>query len=390
MLRERRTFESAVSADPGLIVDREAQPVGTVRLPEGLGVVSADNHIEVTRDIFCEAFPDHLRDSAPRVWFDRYWRVGFKGEMEAYPVGVDIETALTRSVLSDGFDFKVRDRHLDAEGIAKEIVYPQSLLAFVQHPDLEIQELIYRAYNDYLASLGAEHPGRFYGVGICSNWWDPERAEAAIQQIVDLGLKSYMLPYSPGRNRDGRPIDYAGPELERLWAAAEAAGLPVAFHIGEVPTTGGRGGFGTFFIVQAAPFRRVLGNLIFGGILDRHPSLRIVFAEGGINWVAGALQDAEVTFGAHYDLFDLKPKHRPSHYWHNNCYATFQSDAIGLALLEYIGADRIMWAQDYPHSEGTFGYTALALKQVLDAVTETDARKILGETACSVYRLTEG
>ena len=106
-----------------------------------------------------------------------------------------------------------------------------------------------------------------------------------------------------------------------------------------------------------------------------------------MNWVAGALQDAELTFGAHYELFDVKPKHRPSHYWHNNCYATFQSDAIGLKLLDYIGADRIMWAQDYPHSEGTFGYTALAVKEILDAVSEADARRILGENASSLYGL---
>jgi predicted TIM-barrel fold metal-dependent hydrolase len=387
MTQERRTFESPAAAQPGLIVDREPQALGELQLPEGLALVSADNHIEVTRDIFYESFPEHLRASAPRVWFDRYWRIGFQGEMEAYPTGVDIGTALSRSVLSDGFDFSVRDRHLDAEGIAKEIAYPQSLLAFVRYPDREVQELLYRSYNEYLASLAAQSPGRFYGVGICSNWWDPERAEAAVRQIVDLGLKTWMLPLSAGTDRGGRPIDYAGPEMERLWSAAEEAGLPVAFHIGEVPTSGGRGGFGTFFIVQAAPFRRVLGNLIFGGILDRHPALRIVFAEGGVNWVAGALQDAEVTFGAHYELFDVKPKHRPSHYWHANCYATFQSDAVGLKLLDCIGADRIMWAQDYPHSEGTFGYTALALKEILDTVSQADARRILGGNACSLYGL---
>src|SRR5262245_59919311 len=236
MPQERRTFASTAAADPGLIVDRKAQPLGSLRLPRGLTLVSADNHIEVTRDIFYESFPERLRDSAPRVWFDRYWRVGFAGEMETYPVGVDIGTALSRSVLSDGFDFEVRKRHLDSEGIAMEIAYPQSLLAFVQHPDREIQELIYRSYNACLASLAARSPGRFYGVGICSNWWDPDRAETAIAQVVDLGLKTYMLPYSPGKDRSGRPIDYAGTEMDRLWSAAEGAGLPVRFNIGVVTT----------------------------------------------------------------------------------------------------------------------------------------------------------
>jgi len=384
---ETKTFENAGAADAGLMVDRDPQLVDRAKLPDGLTIVSADNHIEVTRDIFHERFPERLRDVAPRVWFDKYWHVGFREEMEAYPIGVDVETALVKTVLNDGFDLEVRNRHLDTEGIAREIVYPQSMLAFVRHPDQEMQQLMYRTYNEYLAELGAQSPGRFYGVGICSNWWDPGAAESAIQQIVDLGLKSFMLPFSPGKDNDGKPIDYAGAEMDRFWALAEEAGLPVAFHIGEVPAQGGRGGFGTFFIVQAAPFRRVFGNLTFGGILDRHPKLNIVFAEGGINWVAGALQDAELTYGAHHAIYDWEMAHRPSHYWHHNMYATFQTDTIGLRLLDVLGADRVMWAQDYPHGEGTFGYTADALQEVLDATSEADARKILGENALNLYGL---
>ena len=387
MLEEHKTFESRAAADAGMIVDRQPQALCKAKLPKGLTIVSADNHVELTEDIFYQNFPARLRDAAPRVWFDKYWRVGFKASMEAYPTGSNIDEALTRSVLNDGFDFEIRNRHLDAEGIAKEIVYPQSLLAFIRHPDQELQELMYSTYNEWIAKLGAENPGRFFGVGICNNWWDPKKAESAIRQIVDLKLKSVLLPFSPGKDVDGRPINYASTDMDRLWAAAEEAGLPVSFHIGEVPAQGGRGAFGTFFIVQAAPFRRVLGNLIFGGILDRYPKLRIVFAEGGINWVAGALQDAELTYGAHRELFDWPLKHRPSHYWHNHCYATFQTDPIGFKLIEQIGVDRVMWAQDYPHSEGTFGYTADALAEITDVVSGTDARKILGETALELYKL---
>ena len=246
---------------------------------------------------------------------------------------------------------------------------------------------MYRTYNEYLARLQRNSGGRFFGVGILSNWWEPTKARAAIQQIVDLGLKTFMLPLSPGKNVDGKPIDYAGPEMDAFWAAAEEAGLPVNFHIGEVPASGGRGAFGTFFIVQAAPFRRVLGNLIFGGILDRHPRLRIVFAEGGINWIAGALQDAELTYDVHRGMFDPQLRHRPSYYWHNNCYATFQTDTVGLRLLDSIGADRVMWAQDYPHSEGTFGFTANAVNEVLESTSEAEARLILGDTAATLYGL---
>ena len=152
MLEEHRTFESPSAADAGMIVDREPQLPRKTQLPKGLTVVSADNHVELTEDIFYQNFPARLRDKAPRVWFDKYWRVGFKETMEAYPPGTKIDEALTRSVLNDGFDFNVRNRHLDAEGIAKEIVYPQSLLAFIRHPDQELQQLMYSTYNEWIAA----------------------------------------------------------------------------------------------------------------------------------------------------------------------------------------------------------------------------------------------
>lgn len=387
MLDERLTFENPLTSDAGMIVDRTSQPREAAKLPQDLVLVSADNHIELTKDIFYERFPANRRDAAPRVWFDRYWRVGFPDSMQAYPESADVDTALARSVLNDGFEFGVRNRHLDAEGIDKEIVYPQSLLAFIRYPDQEMQELMYRTYNEYIAELDKKNPGRFYGVGICSNWWDPDHAEQAIQQIVDLGLKSFMLPFSPGKNARGEAIDYDSPEMDRFWACVAEANLPVNFHIGEVPSSGGRGGFGTFFLMQAAPFRRAFGALIFGGIFDRHPNLQVVFAEGGINWIAGALQDAELTYGTHRELFDWPMKHRPTHYWQNNMYATFQTDTIGLKLLDYLGADRVMWAQDYPHSEGTFGYSASAINDVVAATSPENARKILSENAINLYKL---
>ena len=182
MLDKMKAASDGCGADAGLMVDRVAQQARRGGLPAGLKIVSADNHIEVTEDIFYEAFPARLRDAAPRVWLDGYWRIGYRGSMQTYPEGVDVDGALTKAVLTEGFDFTIRQRHLGIEGIDKEIVYPQSLLAFIRHPDQEVQELIYRIYNEYIATLGKRHPGQFYGVGICSNWWEPAKAEAAIRQ----------------------------------------------------------------------------------------------------------------------------------------------------------------------------------------------------------------
>ena len=78
---------------------------------------------------------------------------------------------------------------------------------------------------------------------------------------------------------------------------------------------------------------------------------------------------------------------RPTYYWQRNCYATVMTDRIGFKLLDYIRADRVMFAVDYPHNEGTLGYMRCPIEDIVEAVSERDARRILGETAIEVFDL---
>ena len=86
------------------------------------------------------------------------------------------------------------------------------------------------------------------------------------------------------------------------------------------------------------------------------------------------------------DLIDPL-KERPTHYWRNNCFATFQNDLLGLRNLAYLSSDNIMWSNDYPHPEGAFGYSADSVQSVLDFATPAQARRILGGTATELYKL---
>jgi predicted TIM-barrel fold metal-dependent hydrolase len=378
-----------------IITTRSAQEKGSSRVPGDLTIVSTDGHWEISEDIFYENFPSRLKDKAPRVWFDDFWRQGYPDQPATDPKSQAVDNAMRKFIpkaLGAGaWDIAVRNHDLAIEGVQKEILYPQSLLAFLRLSDLEVQEQIYWIYNEYIARISATYPDRYYGVGVCSNWWDPKKAHQAIKQIVDLGLKTFMLPtMNVGKTADGTPISYAAPEMDTLWDEIVQADLPVSFHIGENITVQGPGSFGSTAFQSFSAARKPLGEIIFGGVFDRHPELRIVFAEFGIAWIPVALQEAEQLFDHQGPLLEglsSRPKHRPSYYWHNHCYATFQNDLLGLKMLDYIGADRIMWAQDYPHNEGTFGYSWSSRESVCEATTEENARKILGETAIKLYRL---
>jgi predicted TIM-barrel fold metal-dependent hydrolase len=134
-----------------------------------------------------------------------------------------------------------------------------------------------------------------------------------------------------------------------------------------------------------AGFVSQFSNLVFGGVFDRHPDLRVVFVEGGIGWIPKTLYDADVTYETRSAFMETKIQHTPSWYWFKHCYATFMTDPIGLENLERIGADRVMWAADYLHAEGTLSYTQSAIQAVFDATTVENAQKILGLTALQVF-----
>ena len=162
----------------------------------------------------------------------------------------------------------------------------------------------------------------------------------------------------------------ASPQAERarwqrvLWATAGALALVTGL-------------VGIFVLEQMQGFRNLWGTLAFGGVFDRFPALRVVFVEGQLNWVPGALQDADMIYNGFNSMVFPKLAHDPSHYWHTNCYATFMVDPAGLELIHRIGVGRALWSSDYPHNESTFGYSEQSLAAVVDAVGPDDAVKIV-------------
>jgi predicted TIM-barrel fold metal-dependent hydrolase len=370
----------------GDAVKRTAQADGW-QAPAGTRIISADSHW-LEGDIWVERFPEHLRDRAPRVFFENGgWEVELGGK-RLTPPGAAAAACAFECV--PGFnDLGVRMKDLDAEGVQQEIIFPQKFFNLLFLENLEEKEWVARAYNQALAEFTGGEPDRLHGVAIM-NWWEPEQAKDAIAEIKALGYKTMMVPISPGKHADGTFINYHSERMEPFWAAVEESGLPLCYHIGErpvVPATSPRGAAGIFVMQQMGGMRNVWATLTFGGVFERNPGVRVIFVESGLHWVPGALQEADMiyeSFPSHQRPLLSKP---PSHYWFNNCYATFMVDPAGLEMIHRIGADRAMWSSDYPHNESTLGYTRSAVEAVFKSVSEADARKIVGENAVKVFGL---
>jgi predicted TIM-barrel fold metal-dependent hydrolase len=137
--------------------------------------------------------------------------------------------------------------------------------------------------------------------------------------------------------------------------------------------------------------RNILQVLIFGGILEKFPRLRVVFTETHSDWVVGALQRMDHSYersDLRRDIRDVIPM-RPSDYWVRQCYlgsSIFSRAEIGAR--RRIGVDKMMIGMDFPHSEGAWRHGTLAYLQATfgaEHVPEDEARRMLGETAAAVY-----
>jgi predicted TIM-barrel fold metal-dependent hydrolase len=348
-------------------------------LPAGTVVVSADSHVMEKEDLWKDRLPSEFKDRAPKLWYDEN---GFS-HLEAEGRLLDVPGLNTMLVEGrEGMrDVNIRLAEITAEGVDKELIFPQRTLSLVALQDLPLRDACMRAYNQWLAEYCKAAPTRLYGVGIL-NWWEPEKAKDNIAELKAMDYRAIEIPSLPPG------VYYNSKSMEPLWDAIEESGYPLSFHIGENATTRGAGALGTFQMQSFQGFRRLFGLLTFSGILERHPKLEVVFTEGGIHWVAAALFDADRIYRDFETEMHPKLAEMPSYYWWQNCHATFQEDPVGLKLIDDFGAHKAIWASDYPHPESTLGYSAQVIRDIFDTVGPEKGKMIVGGNALKLWDLT--
>ncbi len=347
-------------------------------------VVSADEHLVEPRSFWEDWLPESLppadRARAPRMEGVALSLGGPAGHhvIKTFLLFPDL---VERSDTAPGAsDPGQRLAVLDAEGVHASVLFPQRAMAMWGIEDRDLLFRCFDAYNHWLAHWCAGGAGRLHGVPVLPTVYRPDATRDYLDHLKALGFRTVMLPNAP------RDAHYAAPEMAPMWSAIEDSGLPVNFHISEAPDDNGAGGLGTYLAVSFQPFRKLWSFLVFSGILERHPGLRLVFTEGGISWVPSALDHADRI----HERFDgyLEPRlpHPPSHYWFRQCYATFMEDPRGIEQLNHIGADRVLWSTDYPHPEGTFGRTAEVLHRLREDMGGR-SEEAIGMTAARLYGL---
>ena len=133
--------------------------------------------------------------------------------------------------------------------------------------------------------------------------------------------------------------------------------------------------------------RRPLWQLIFGGVFERFPELRVAFTEQGADWIPAMLDRLDEQYHSPFERgITDKLSFSPPGYWNRNCYvgASFMSRAE-CDVRDRIGVDRMMWGADYPHIEGTWPHSLDALREAVNGCTPEEVRLMTSETAAGVY-----
>jgi predicted TIM-barrel fold metal-dependent hydrolase len=365
-------------------------------------VIDADGHILEPLDLWDHYIDPKFRDRAPRIVKtndgkerlvieenmvgDSRISIGRIGGVGARQGIVAADTLAYKDGKPGGFDPHKRIPDMDADGIDAVFLYPSLGLFSGAIHDPQLAAAVCRAYNRWLADYCKPYPDRLFGVAMLPL----QDVNLAISEMrfakKELGFRGGFLRPNP---YDGKMINH--PDFESFWAAAEDLDFSIGFHEGAssgMPTVGvdrfeGRGA--KHIISHTMEMMLACLAVIWGGVCEKHPKIRVGFLESGGGWIAPWLDRMD----RHFDdqsFNDSGLKTRPSDLFRRNCWISFEPVESSLKVLaDHVGPNKIMWATDYPHSDGFFPGAPDMVRERLKGTSRETQRGVLAGGALSFY-----
>jgi predicted TIM-barrel fold metal-dependent hydrolase len=367
-----------------------------------------DRYILVSTDSHAGADLLDYRAYLPTRWHDDFdaWAADYQNPWEI--VGGADNTQIAMPGVGINWDGAARNAANDREGIAAEVLFPNtippffpsfSLFGTIPEPgEYERRWAGLQAHNRWLADFCAEEPTRRIGLAqILPNSMDDAITE--IHWAADHGLRGIVVGAIPPGH--ATVAQFYERFYDPMWRACAEVGFPVCQHqaSGAPASLDPRDP-----VARAVTFTeygfyasRTLTALVFGGVFERHPDLKFVFAEMGAEWVPPqltmldgywALREGAPAITAGFVVEAMQAlSMSPSDYFARNCYLGTFLTVTEVAQRSVIGSDRMMWAADFPHEEGTYPHSREALRWTLAGVPADERRDILGLTAAKVFDL---
>jgi len=354
-------------------------------------MVSADGHVQEPKDLWKTRMPEEYWPRLPGVTVDNQGSQFQKTEgfrpLRIRNIKMEGEDAFRNG---SGKTPEERISALALDGVDAEILFPNLGLTVWATPDAKFSQLMCRAWNDWAWETFADHNDRLAPMAAIATG-DIEGAIMEIERCAKLGFRGVSLPckpvWGPPNHED---LNYNLPEFDPLWACVQDVDLPMTFHVstGRDPRTsrGNGGALINYAVHSLAPTMEPIANLCASGVLDRYPRLIFGSIEAGIGWVAWTLQVLDEAYKKHHMFVRPKLKMLPSEYFRQNGFASFQEDKVGLDLArEYDLVDNFLWANDYPHHEGTWPHSPQAIERTMGMLNDEERTKILGLNSARIF-----
>jgi predicted TIM-barrel fold metal-dependent hydrolase len=275
---------------------------------------------------------------------------------------------------------------LDRAELEYTVLYPTQGLAYGHVAFPNWAAAYARAYNNWLHDFCQAAPDRMYGAAMVA----PHDVRAAVAEtrraVKELGFRAVFLrPNHVGGRR------WSDPYYDPLWAECEALGVPIGWHeggnvdlpqpaLGELIPTFSM--FNTLSLPMANMF--TCADMIYGGVLERFPRLRVAFLEGNCSWVPWLLwrmgEYMELTGHADYPELTCEPLA----YFQRQCYGSIECDEITASHLPEFGLeDNVVFSTDYPHLDVKYPHAVEAFLEL--PFPEGVKRKYLWDNCARLY-----
>lgn len=277
---------------------------------------------------------------------------------------------------------------MDKEGLDVAVLYPSRglFVLAVDGMDPELAAAIAKAYNDWLYDFCQVAPSRMYGAALVA----PHEVSSAVKEtrrtVTTLGFKGIVMRPNHVNNRR-----WSDPYYDPLWEECQRLGIPVGFHeAGRVflpqpalaqfiPTF-------TMFNTLSFPMANMLAcaDMIYGGVMERFPRLRVAFLEGNCSWLPWLLwrmgEYMERIGKAEYPEIKLEP----IEYFQRQCYGSIECDETPAKYLAEFGLeDNVVFSTDYPHLDVKYPHSVKTFLTL--PLSEQTKRKCLWDNCARLY-----
>lgn len=363
-----------------------------------LPIIDADGHVMEPFDLWTTRLPEQYRDLAwqrhvgpdgETITFSGRatnfeWTVGSLCTPGSLSAGGRLDVDLDTEVDPGVRDPRRRLELMDQQGIAVSVLFPTMTLGLDDLPDQGFANASAHAYNEWISEFCAIDPRRLRWAAVLP-LADLDWASAELEWAIGAGASTVMLSPIPTPGRQSLGSD----AVDRIWSALVVAGLPAVVHAANPasPTLGiVRHLFNRAQWQMGVPFQLQLAvmHVIDGGVLERFGDLRIGFFEGDVGWLPHWLGRLDET----YDKMALvsAPHHRSAiEQFRDQCVISGEPADVGLPLtVATLGADRVLWASDWPHQDGAWPDPIEILRDRAD-VGQGEKRAILVEAAARFF-----